>query len=130
MSTTQLFVEHLIAGALSLFGLCLIVISIIGLDSDWAEQILGYEGLLTTLALSIMYPLGIFTDNFLDYLLKGRNTKIRERFNLIEKRITVTRLLLRSDNENISKYFNFSRMRIRISRSAIFNFFIVTLGLT
>ena len=70
MSTTQLFVEHLIAGALTLFGIVLIIFAIGGIDANLMEKLLKYEGLLTVVGVSAMYPLGIFTDNFADFLLK------------------------------------------------------------
>ena len=39
MSTTQLFVEHLIAGALTLFGIVIIILAIGGVDFSIIENI-------------------------------------------------------------------------------------------
>lgn len=129
MSTTQLFVEHLIAGALTLFGIVLIIFAIGGIDANLMEKLLKYEGLLTVVGVSAMYPLGIFTDNFADFLLKKSNNKLRAKHELAKDGITIAKLLVKLQDENVSKYFNYTRMRIRISRSAIFNFSFVTISL-
>lgn len=129
MSTTQLFVEHLIAGAFTLFGILIITIAITGFNPAMMQAVMDYQALLAIGSTALMYPLGIFTDNLSDEVLKGKNEKLRKKHKLNEGRITAAKLIAQLDNDSISRHFAYSRMKIRISRAAIFNFAFVSFSL-
>ena len=78
MKTTQIILEHLIAGVQATVWIALIILSVFGFD--WIEFKLFalQETLLTVVILSFVYPLGIIIDNLADTLLKKKEFKIRK----------------------------------------------------
>ncbi len=91
MNTTQLFIEHLIAGAFTLAGLILLILTVTGLDVSFWGIIMEKEGYATVVAFLITYPLGIFTDSFADWIFNKKNESIRVNFHLRQLNITITR---------------------------------------
>jgi len=135
MSTTAVIIEHLICGIQVLLWIFFLILSLFGYE--WVIE--GKFNYLSTelmfVALAIVYPVGIFFDEFADLVFDNFSKKIRQsRFEKEKltgkdknKDITAMCLLQYSDNEFLMLYFNYIRMRIRISRSATLNFGITTL---
>lgn len=124
MKTTQIIIEHLIAGIQMLIWLALFVFSLTG--TDWytpeAWHINGTAAL--AIAVAFVYPFGIIIDNIADKLLKGREKKIRAAIPGGSQ--SMRQLLLQLNDADTTESFNYIRMRIRISRSAFVNFVLMT----
>ena len=125
MSTTSLIIEFLIIGIQVAIWLILMFLSIFGVDWFVFEKIKGFEIIIAALALPIVYPIGIFVDNLADSLLDKWNWKIRGEY-IPEKSQSVIKLLVIAKNEWLAAIFEYSRTRIRISRSTALNFLIIT----
>ncbi len=128
MNTTSLFVDLLISGIQVAIWLCLLLASFVGADPAALRELKGWELPIAVVLLSIVYPAGIFIDNLADEVLKvvvGR--RIRRRFGLREGD-SVTNLLELKRNESLSKLLEYQRTRIRICRSSLFNFALITLS--
>jgi len=126
MNTTELFVEHLITGLMSIAWIMLFSLGLIDFNLSTIPLFHGFEAIALIFVFSMAYPLGIFTDNLADSLLKRWNNSIRKKYELEKNGITVARVLMTIKNEDVSKYFNYVRMRI--ARSAGVNFLLLTIS--
>jgi hypothetical protein len=126
MSTTALFVDLLIIGIQVATWLILLIFIVF--DYRWfsLEYIKGSETAIAIMLLPMFYPTGIFIDNLADYILHSWRDNIRERYNLDENQ-TVSKLLTTLKDDRLSDYFDYVRIRIRISRSSAFNFMLITI---
>lgn len=125
MKTTQIIIEHLIAGIQMIVWILLLVFIITGTDwlqvSDWD----GYESILIAFLLSLVYPLGIIIDNISDFLLKGFESRIRS--NIKDGDKSMRKLLIKLKDIGAEEHFDYIRTRIRICRSAAVNFSFTTI---
>ena len=126
MSTTSLFVDLLISGIQVAMWLCLLVGCILGADPSVIGKIREWDTVLAILLLPVVYPVGIFIDNLADDLLGPISRRIRRRF-LLDETSTVMKLLSENKDDFLSRYFDYVRTRIRISRSSALNFALITL---
>jgi hypothetical protein len=126
MSTTSLFVDLLISGIQVAMWLCLLVGCIFGADPKLLSGVKDWSAVLAVLLLPIVYPVGIFIDNLADDLLRPIGRRIRKRFALDETP-SVMKLLARTKDDFLPRYFDYVRTRIRISRSSALNFSLITL---
>jgi len=126
MSTTSLFVDLLISGIQVAIWLCLLVGCILGVDTSILAKIKEWDAVLAVLLLPIVYPVGIFVDNLADDLLRPINRRIRRSL-LLDETSTVMKLLSETKDDFLSRYFDYVRTRIRISRSSALNFALITL---
>jgi len=126
MSTTSLFVDLLISGIQVAMWLCLLVGCILGADTSILGKIKEWDAVLAVLLLPIVYPVGIFIDNLADDLLRPISRRIRRRL-LLDETSTVMKLLSETKGDFLSRYFDYVRTRIRISRSSALNFALITL---
>ncbi len=78
LSTTELFVEHIISGILSLIWIGAIVFCFTGVDTSFMPLIKDLWGLLAVVATAIAYPVGIFVDTAADKILENWNGKIKK----------------------------------------------------
>jgi hypothetical protein len=126
MNTTSLFIDLLISGMQVALWLCLLIASVIGVDPKFVKEIKGWEVVLAVVLLPVVYPVGIFIDNLADDLLRPLGRRIRSRFKLDDSP-SVMKLLTRTKDDSLSRYFEYVRTRIRISRSSALNFALITL---
>lgn len=126
MNTTSLFIDLLISGIQVALWLCLLIASVLGFDPKILKEIKGWEVVLAVALLTIVYPVGIFIDNLADELLRPIGRKIRKQFHLDDSP-SVMKLLTRTKDDSLSRYFEYVRTRIRISRSSAFNFALITI---
>lgn len=126
MKTTQIIIEHLIAGIQMLIWLALFVFSLTGID--WYTPEAWHINSTAALAISVafVYPFGIIIDNIADRLLQGREKKIRA--SIPGGQQSMRKLLLQLNDADTTESFNYIRMRIRISRSAFVNFVMMTIA--
>src|SRR3954462_277360 len=125
MNTTDLIVEFLVIGIQVALWIALIFLLISGIDWLSAQNIKDFGAVIVALLIPISYPIGIFNDNFSDFLLKRWDNKYRAEFIKDESSsISRVRTLLNGDSP-LSKLFEYQRMRIRISRSSSLNFSII-----
>lgn len=127
MSTTALFIELLITGLQAAIWLTLLILSIIGFDWVGPERLKGFEVMLATLLLPIVYPAGVSIDYLADVIFRPWERKIRERYNL-KKTQTALKLLMQTKDPSLAAHFGYIRSRIRISRSSAFNFTLITIS--
>lgn len=131
MSTTLLFAELIIIGVQAILWIFLLLLTIFGLDwlnilknlnlSDWQTTIV-------IVALSLVYMIGIIVDRIADLLFAGWDKKLRDK--ICPKppmAIAVMRFELGKDNEYLNRQFEYTRSRMRISRSSVVNFTLSTL---
>ncbi len=105
--------------------LCLLVGCILGADPKLLGSVKDWDAVLAVLLLPIVYPVGIFIDNLADDLLRPIGRRIRKRFTLDETP-SVMKLLAKTKDDFLSRYFDYVRTRIRISRSSALNFTLIT----
>jgi len=124
MKTTQIILEHLIAGVQMMSWLLLFSLSILNIE---AQSFTG-EGInfafWSVIALSFVYPLGIILDNIADRILRKPEKKIKG--SVLGANKSMTQLLLQLNNALVTEQFDYIRIRIRITRSAFVNFFMLT----
>lgn len=134
MSTTAVIVEHLISGLQAAIWLVLSLLAIFGYDWIKVDQLKEITPQLTFLTLAVVYPLGIFIDEVADFMLESWSKKIRrnmfqcEGICRAEEDVTAFQILQDTKDEFLRSYFGYIRMRIRISRSASFNFAACTIA--
>jgi len=126
VSTTTLFVDLLIIGMQVGALLLLVVLTFLGEQHAGLDKLKGWEGTLGVLALPVVYPLGMFVDNLADFLLDGWRKEIRNKY-LRNPSANVSDLLMRAKDDKLAEYFEYLRIRIRISRSTALNFTLIAL---
>jgi hypothetical protein len=124
MSTTVLFVEHLITGFQATVWTSLLVLSVFGYEWVDLNKYKDFIAIVTMLVISFIYPLGVFVDNTSDELLKSWNRKIREKC-IEDKTLSARKLLTITDDDAFAEYLGY--VRTRISRSTFLNFLLITL---
>ena len=127
MTTTVLFIEHLITGFQAAVWITLFVFSLFGFDWFDLDQIKGLETIAAILVVSVVYPLGVFIDNIADDIFKPWNRKIRNKY-VRDESLSVRKLLITTKDETLASYLGYVRTRIRISRSAALNFALITVA--
>ncbi len=127
MKTTQLIIEHLIAGIQMMIWLLLLVLSVTGMEGFSLSELGINDTVALSIAVAFVYPLGIIIDNMADLLLKKQEKKIRQ--SIPGGAQSMRRLLILLKDASTEEQFSYIRMRIRISRSACLNFFMLSLAL-
>lgn len=126
MSTTTLFVDLLIIGIQVAIWLVLLFLSLFGVEGIDLAQLKGWEATIGVLLLPLVYPIGVFVDHLADTLLSSWRKRIRDTY-LQDKSRTVMDLLMTAKDDKLSAYYDYLRIRIRISRSSAFNFGVITI---
>lgn len=114
----------MIAGVQMLIWLILLAFCLF--PYDWltlARTDLDYA-VLSVIAISFIYPLGIILDHMADRLLRKPEESIRKSIPGGEKSMSL--LLTKINSTIIADQFDYIRTRIRITRSATVNFFLIT----
>jgi hypothetical protein len=120
MSTTSLFVEILVIGVQASVWLALMLSTgadmkpVLKFLTDYKE----YAALITTVLLSMVYALGIIIDRLADSVWSHSFHSGRERFS---EPVGKTRLRVLHKSENMAKFLDYQRSRLRIARSTIVN---------
>jgi len=123
MNTTEIHIEHFMSGVLSLTSLMIMAVAFLPINPEAFQIIFRHETLAAILAMSVAYPLGIFSDNVADKLLHNyeRSMKIKGE--------TVRALIIKIDKNFVTDYFNYNRVRIRIARSTWLNFLLISMSI-
>ena len=121
LSTTELLVEHIISGILSLVWIVAIIACFLGIDPSILSLIKSYWGLFAVVATAVAYPIGIIIDTFADKLLSRWNEGIRKNKGLPDG-FSLMVLLYKLKDENIVNYFTYNRFKTRVARSSGINF--------
>jgi hypothetical protein len=124
MSTTALFVDLLIIGIQVAIWLGLLFLSLFGFDWIDRLKVQGWEATIGVLLLPVVYPVGVFIDHLADALLSRWRKRIRDKY-VQDKSQTVMDLLMTAKDDKLSTYYDYLRIRIRISRSSAFNFAVI-----
>jgi hypothetical protein len=132
MSTTALVIEHLITGLQAAIWLSLLVLTAFGWNWINLTVLKDFTTILTFVGLAVVYPIGIFVDELADFVFKPWMKRIRrkrfrlEGFDPDDLDLTTMNLLQKTDDEFLKTYFNYIRMRIRVSRSTALNLALIT----
>jgi hypothetical protein len=121
LSTTELLVEHIISGILSLLWILGLCLSIYEIDFNQITYLKEYWIIIGLVITALSYPIGIFIDTFADKILSkfGKNSK-----NVSE--ISTTKLLIKLKSDpNATSYFTYNRFKSRIARSSFINFLFI-----
>lgn len=121
LSTTELFVEHIISGILSLVWILLVVFSMVGLEPGWIPVIKDLWGLFAVVSTAVAYPIGIFIDTLADKFLSRRSDAIKQASGL-PAGFSIIHLVHRLKDDNIRSYFTYNRFKTRVARSSFINF--------
>ena len=127
MSTTSVFIEHLIAGIQAAIWLVLSILIFQGFDWIKPEYFKDTDKYFIVLAVAVVYPLGVFIDEVADRLFRKKGDAMRKRI-MKNIEVTVGLVLERSKSDSLNQYFNYVKMRIRICRVSCLNFFCITLS--
>jgi hypothetical protein len=137
MSTTLLFAELLIAGIQVVVWFVLLVFSVFGYEWVFNIQTQAFSDwqiLISVVALSFVYVLGILFDRFADILFRKWDRAITTKIFIgnkfpkedIHRVFAVTRFQLSQENEYLHHQFEYTRSRQRIARASALNFAIIT----
>lgn len=133
MSTTALVIEHLITGLQAAIWLSLLVLTAFGWNWINLTVLKDFTTILTFVGLATVYPIGIFVDELADFVFKPWMKQIRKKrfrlegFDPDDLDLTTMNLLQKTDDEFLKTYFNYIRMRIRVSRSTALNLALITI---
>lgn len=125
MSTTALVIEFFIIGIQAfiwLFMLILIVFGVEWIDFDLTKLL---TPAIVILIAPICYPIGLFIDDLADLLSESWKKKIKAKY-IDDNSMSGFKLLYLSQDDWLRKYFDYIRIRIRISRSSALNFTIIS----
>lgn len=133
MSTTNIFAEILISGIQSLTWLCILTATCLDLSKfrDRFSDPTTVEILTSSVfALAISYFLGVLFDRLWDRILEklfpglkdSAKEQARERSSLQQDEFSRIRSeVYRSSSENAAAFIDFTRSRMRVARSSVFN---------
>ena len=127
MTTTQIFIEHLIAGILTAVWLGLGVLTVVGLDSVDVDLLSEVSGVWAFVGLAVVYPLGVLVDQLADWMLgwaeervkgrlKGELSRLQERIsgrNISEKRKEKLELRIEKLKKINREYISYEDVAIR-----------------
>ena len=123
MNTTNFFVELIVIGLHTMIGLCSFVLAFTGLPNIDIEKFLTIY--LAILIIGMAYVVGIIMDRFADDVFDKKDKEIRKE--KIPKEITepllTVRFFILVNSEPVYEQLEYARIRLRISRSAVPNFF-------
>ena len=103
LSTTELLVEHIISGILSLIWIFAIVLCFIDIEWSVIEIVKDYWAISAIIVTSISYPIGIGVDTVADRLLSGWDKKIKAKY-YTDKSISVMALIKKIKDNDSSIY--------------------------
>jgi len=127
LSTTELFVEHIISGILSVVWLMSFVFCLTGVDPGFFPALQEYWPFFALVITAIAYPIGIIVDTVADILLARQNGKIRAKYNLPES-FTILEMINKWKDDNLKSYFTYNRFKTRVARSSMINFLMIAIG--
>jgi nitrate reductase NapE component len=125
MSTTAILIEFLLSGLQATLWLCLLLATILGPDLRKLGGIAGHETAIAVVLLPFVYPLGVFTDNAADRVLKRWAQQIRQKHKLDDQQ-SAMKVITLTRHDWLSNYLDYARMRTRICRSSAMNFLMLT----
>ena len=127
LSTTELLVEHIISGILSLLWILVLVFTFTGLDLSIFPVIKDYRALFAIVVTAIAYPIGIFIDTLADKILDSWNKKIKAKNNLPDH-FSMIMLINKMNDDNVRSYFSYNRFKLRVARSSFVNFSMIAVS--
>ncbi|HEX5112092.1 MAG TPA: hypothetical protein VFV79_04545 [Saprospiraceae bacterium] len=127
LSTTELFVEHIISGILSVVWMMAFVFCLTGLDPSFFTVMKEYWPFFALVTTAVAYPIGIMVDTAADLLLARQNAKIRAKYNLPES-FSILAMIYQWKDDNIKNYFTYNRFKTRVARSSMINFLMISIG--
>jgi len=124
ISTTELLVEHIISGILSLVWILAICFSVIEPSSNTLIVIKEYWIIFVFFITAVSYPIGLITDAIADRILDSWDKRIRTK-EYEDNEIDLIMMLEKANGTNILNYFTYNRFKIIIARSSWLNFLLI-----
>lgn len=132
MSTKNLFVELFVIGIGAIIWIFLLILTIFGygwLNKEFFQSWNILIPLITLPLIALIYVIGIIVDRIADSSLVKIDVKKREEeFKKAEEDYHYVRTYLFYKSNKFKEIFDYSRGKLRVSRSWIFNFILI--GLT
>jgi len=126
MRTTAIVIEHLVIGIQTALWVAFLFLAWYGYD--WIPVLtLPSHVFFILLSILVLYPLGVFVDEFSDWLFHNLSMRIR-REHVTDGTLTTFQLLVRLNDPSTSQYFQYLRSRIRLARSSSVNFLLLTVA--
>ena len=124
-STTTLIAELLISGVMALVWVILGLLALLGVG--WLDPALikGWEVPLGTVGLASAYTMGVLVDQAADQSLKRWSERIKKEHSP-EGFPSIMHLMIAAGSPRLDSWFDYSRSRIRVCRSAALNFLLTT----
>jgi hypothetical protein len=131
MATTAIIAEILVTGLQATVWLTFASLSATGLNwitGETAVQMQDWAGLITVFVLGFAYTLGIIVDRVADSLLHPIDKRFRpKRFGSKLPSVANARLEVMSKNEELTRFLDFVRSRMRLARATCLNLILITL---
>ncbi|WP_158734569.1 hypothetical protein [Alteribacillus sp. YIM 98480] len=129
--TTTMFIEHIINGFHFLLSLILFVLTITGfqlIELNTIKSFMMNGGLIShfIFLLPTIYTLGLIIDNLVDdKIFEKQEKKLRNKY-ISDKSHSGRKLIMLSKDDNQRRQLDYIRTKIRITRTASFNFGLLT----
>ena len=124
MSTTAIFVELLIIGALTALWITFFALAALG--TDWIGKVLkslqGWEALLSVIIIGLMYTLGVLVDRLVD-MAYNKVRKSKDPF------FSWRRLFILGQSGQALQLVEYQRSRLRILRSSTPNLSLIAVSI-
>ena len=133
MNTTLIFAELLIIGLEGGIWLTFLLLSFFGIDGldEFLLITKDWQLILLTLAIPLIYALGIILDRAGDRLFKTVERKIeREIIGDFPVKSSVMRFALNEQNHSLNEQLEYTRSRIRVIRASALNFVLITVSIS
>jgi hypothetical protein len=131
MATTAIIAEILVTGLQATVWLAFASLSATGLNwitEETVIQLQDWAGLITVFVLGFAYTLGIIVDRVADSLLHPIDKRFRpKRFGSKLPSVANARLEVMSKNEELTRFLDFVRSRMRLARATCLNLILITL---
>jgi|GEM_PF-4648400 len=125
MNTTAIVIEHLVIGIQTALWMVFFLLGLYGYD--WIPVLtLPSHVFFILLSILLVYPLGVFMDEFSDWIFRKQSLKIRRK-HVSDDKLTAFQLLVRLKDSSTSQYFQYLRSRIRLARSSVVNLPLLTI---
>jgi len=126
-STTTFIAELFICGIMSLIWVALGLLTLLGIEWVNPAILQGWEVPLGAVGVALAYTMGVLVVETADQLLKGWNERIKNA-HVAEGLPTVMHLMIAAGSPRLEAWFDYSRSRIRVCRSAALNFTLIALA--
>ncbi len=133
MNTTLIFAELLIIGLEGGIWFFFLIFSLFGINDldKFLNAIREWQLIVVTIAIPLLYVLGIILDRMADILFKARERTLdREIAGDLSVSVPVMRFTLGTKNDFLNQQLEYTRTRMRIVRASVVNFALIAISIS